>query len=134
MSDTATDEIAVDTQLKELCNDFNYTYASIQEKIIKTINDEIVSLGLPQSTKEAFVVKGIELVCDTALKIAVAKVSNKDNLALKALDSTAQMLGMLAQGGLEISQLQFDVYYNALKEIMGRGGVTIEYTSSSESQ
>lgn len=134
MSDTATDEIVVDTQLKELCNDFNYTYASIQDKIIKTINDEIVSLGLPQSTKEAFVVKGIELVCDTALKIAVAKVSNKDNLALKALDSTAQMLGMLAQGGLEISQLQFDVYYNALKEIMGRGGVTIEYTSSSESQ
>lgn len=134
MSDTATDEIVVDTQLKELCSDFNYTYASIQDKIIKTINDEIVSLGLPQSTKEAFVVKGIELVCDTALKIAVAKVSNKDNLALKALDSTAQMLGMLAQGGLEISQLQFDVYYNALKEIMSRGGVTIEYTSSSESQ
>lgn len=134
MSDTATDEIVVDTQLKELCNDFNYTYASIQEKIIKTINDEIVTLGLPQSTKEAFVVKGIELVCDTALKIAVAKVSNKDNLALKALDSTAQMLGMLAQGGLEISQLQFDVYYNALKEIMSRGGVTVEYTSSSESQ
>lgn len=134
MSDTATDEIVVDTQLKELCNDFNYTYASIQDKIIKTINDEIVTLGLPQSTKEAFVVKGIELVCDTALKIAVAKVSNKDNLALKALDSTAQMLGMLAQGGLEISQLQFDVYYNALKEIMSRGGVTIEYTSSSESQ
>lgn len=134
MSDTATDEIVIDTQLKELCNDFNYTYASIQEKIIKTINDEIVTLGLPQSTKEAFVVKGIELVCDTALKIAVAKVSNKDNLALKALDSTAQMLGMLAQGGLEISQLQFDVYYNALKEIMSRGGITIEYTSSSESQ
>lgn len=116
-------------QLKSLVDDFNFVYQGIQENVLRTLDERIRALGLPNATKEGFIVRGIELLTDLSLKISIAKVTNKDNLALKALDSNANMIGMLAQGGLQISSQQFQIYYSALKEIMDRGGVDIkDYT------
>lgn len=131
MSDNANTTYEAEESLKSLVDDFNYVYEGIQKNILKTIDERIKTLGIPSSAREGFIIKGIELLTDLSLKISIAKVTNKDNLALKALDSTAQMLGMLAQGGLEISQTQFDIYYQALKEILTRGGITISYTPPS---
>lgn len=126
MSDNENTTYEAEESLKSLVNDFNFTYEGIQKNILKTIDERIKTLGIPSSAREGFVIKGIELLTDLSLKISIAKVTNKDNLALKALDSNSSMIGMLAQGGLEISQQQFEIYYSALKEIMNRGGITIK--------
>lgn len=126
---TKEKEFQPEDQLKSLVDDFNFVYQGIQENVLKTLDQRITALGLPNSAKEGFIVRGIELLTDLSLKISIAKVTNKDNLALKALDSNANMIGMLAQGGLEISNQQFQIYYSALKEIMDRGGVVVkDYT------
>lgn len=108
-----------------LCDDFAYAYDKVFSAVMTRIEDRINKLGLPQSTKEQFVAKGFDVVSDLALRLAITKTSNKDNLALKALESIANMIGMMAQGGLEVETTQFKIFYTALKEIMLRAGVEI---------
>lgn len=123
MSDTASSDLVL------LCDDFSYAYGKVFDAVMTRIEERVNKLGLPQSAKEQFVAKGFDVVSDLALRLAITKTSNKDNLALKALEAIANMIGMMAQGGMEINKTQFEIFYKALKEIMQRAGVEIpEYT------
>lgn len=126
-------EIVASEDLKALCNDFKYAYDEVFDVVMKKIEDRVNKLGLPQSSKDQFVQKGFDIVSDLALRLTITKTSNKDNLALKALEAIANLIGMLGQGGIQIETKQFEIFYQALKAILDRGGVGInDYTAEEE--
>lgn len=121
-----SDAVIDDKQLEGMLKSYADSYKSILGTIVGTIEEEVSKLSLPAVEKAKIVVKGIELCNDTAMKIAVTVEANRDNLLVKALDSNSQMIGMMAQGGLKIEETQFKIYYEALKKVLEKGGVTIQ--------
>lgn len=115
-----------DERLSSMLNNYKDSYLSIVNVVLSVLNEQTSSLGLPVGDKAKFILRGIELCNDTAMKIAVTVEANRDNLLVKALDSNSQMIGMMAQGGLKIEETQFKIYYEALKEVLAKGGVTIQ--------
>lgn len=125
VSDTPNTQEASE-DLKLLCSDFKYAYDEVFEVVMKKIEDRVNQLGLPQNSKDQFVSKGFDIISDLALRLTITKTSNRDNLALKALEAIANLIGMLGQGGIQIETMQFKIFYQSLKEIMARAGVTID--------
>lgn len=111
--------------LKLLCSDFKYAYDEVFEVVMKKIEDRVNQLGLPQNSKDQFVSKGFDIISDLALRLTITKTSNRDNLALKALESISNMIGLIAQGGLEVDERQFEIFYSALKAVLLRAGIEI---------
>lgn len=115
-----------DAELRKLANNYAECYQHIVKVIISTIDEQVQKLSLQGEAKAKFVMRGIELCNDTALKMAVGVEANRDNLLVKALDSNSQMIGMMAQGGLVVDELNFKIYYQALKQVMKKGGVEVD--------
>lgn len=112
--------------LVELVESYKFAHKEVVNVIITNINDQIIKMQIPQQASADFILKGIELCNDTAMKIALSYVANKDNLLLKSLDTSGQMSGMMAQGGLVIDQKLFAAFLECWKKTAEKGGVTLE--------
>lgn len=120
---TPSDDLVV------LCDDFAYAYDKVFSVVMDKILDRISKSGIEKKTQEQFVARGFDTISDLALRLCITKTSNRDNLALKALASVAEMIGMMAQGGQTIEVQQFVIFYQSLKEILDRAGINIpDYT------
>lgn len=114
-----------DAVLKKIVDDYGYCYKTASEHVLTFLRECVDQFQIPESVKYNLIAKGIELFNETAIKLSASSVANKNNLLLKALESSGNTIGMLGQGGLTIEQQQFAIYYEALKKIMELAGVEI---------
>lgn len=114
-----------DVVLKKIVDDYGYCYKTASEHVLTFLRECVDQFQIPESVKYNLIAKGIELFNETAIKLSASSVANKNNLLLKALESSGNTIGMLGQGGLTIEQQQFAIYYEALKKIMELAGVEI---------
>lgn len=115
-----------DSVLKKIVDDYGYCYKTASEHVLTFLRECVDQFQIPESVKYNLIAKGIELFNETAIKLSASSVANRNNLLLKALDSSGNMIGMLGQGGMTIEKIQFSIYYESLKKIMEIAGVVIQ--------